>query len=237
MSALCVTKVRWCGVVPFVWSTMCIVRRSRLAGLPRSEEKIKQLNYGPRKSEASASTTAVLSPKECEWQFRFYTYKCNAYSNLSMLIAKYSNQNWAKEIYCVCHGVEISMKSLSNLYKHCTASQNKQQMPQSNIQCSACNKCISFSKQNNFLKNLLLDIVRSSFKRWRMSLILVLPFLCYTLGLAKRSRSICYRENELLGDGEKPGCGEAHLGPRQLGHKQLQLETTRITGRTYYKHE
>ena len=35
-----------------------------------------------------------------------------------------------------------------------------------------------------------------------------------------------YRENELFGDGEKPGRGEAHLGPRQLGHKQLQLGTT-----------
>ena len=34
------------------------------------------------------------------------------------------------------------------------------------------------------------------------------------------------RENELLGDGEKPGRGEAHLGPCQLGHKQLQLGTT-----------
>jgi len=37
-----------------------------------------------------------------------------------------------------------------------------------------------------------------------------------------------YRKNELLGDGEKPGCGEAHLGPCQLGHKQLQLGTTRM---------
>jgi len=53
------------------------------------------------------------------------------------------------------------------------------------------------------------------------------------LGLAKRSRRTVYRKNELFGDGEKPGCGEARLGPRQLGHKKLQLGTATKAGSTH----
>jgi len=49
------------------------------------------------------------------------------------------------------------------------------------------------------------------------------------------SKMDVYRKNELFGYGEKPGRGEAHLGPRQLGHKQLQLRTTK-KGKHVYRY-